>query len=207
MYSNHIRRLMPFIMLLSIAAAFCATSCREAGGAAESAGYGSRSVLRTDTSYFHADNDIAMTIRSLADALRVGEPLDSTQYDFEGVLTDGQGTPLYTDVMGSPGTWQVDVLDVRNAIIRNIYLGDLLPLDLQNYILQSFDFPLPVELDYNGVEALEDDETDISVFDCNGVYLRFEVRAGVAPNGIEGPQLSIIMSSEPPAAAERRKDA
>lgn len=207
MQSNHIRRLMPFIMLLSAVAILCATSCREAGRTSDTIDYGNRSVLRTDTSYFHADNDIAMMIRSLADALRVGEPLDSTQYDFEGVLTDGQGTPLYTDVMGSPGTWQVDVLDVRNAIIRNIYLGDLLPLDLQNYILQSLDVPLPVELEYNGVEALEDDETDISVFDCHGVYLRFEVRAGVAPNGIEGPQLSIIMSSEPPTAAERRKDA
>ena len=27
---------------------------------------------------FHADNDIAMTVRSIADAIRVGEPLDST---------------------------------------------------------------------------------------------------------------------------------
>lgn len=166
-----------------------------------------RSVLKTDTAYFHADNDIVMTIKSLADALRVGEPLDSTQYDFEGVLTDGQGTPLYTDIQGAPGTWQVDILDVNNAIIRNIYLGDLLPDDLQAYILQSLEIPTPIEMDYLGVEAIDDDETDISVFDCHGVYLRFEVRAGVAPNGIEGPQISIIMSSEPPAAAEKRKDA
>lgn len=164
-------------------------------------------VLLKDTAEFHADNDIAMTVRSLADALRVGEPLDSAQYDFEGILTDGQGTPLYTDVQGAPGEWQVDVLDINNAIIRNIYLGDLLPGDLQSYILENLELRTVEEMDYNGIEALEDDETDVSVFDCDGVFLRFEVRAGTAPNGLEGPQLRIIMSSEPPSAAERRKDA
>ncbi len=81
-----------------------------------------RTVIKSDvsntedseaTEYFHADNDIAMTVRSLADAIKVGEPLDSTEYDFNGVLTDGQGAPLYTDVQGSPGTWIVDVLDKK----------------------------------------------------------------------------------------------
>ena len=56
----------------------------------------------TDSAYpdaeeeFHADNDIAMTVRSVADAIRVGETLDSVGYNFEGVLTDGIGRPLYT---------------------------------------------------------------------------------------------------------------
>lgn len=53
---------------------------------------------------FHADNDIAMTVRSLVDAVRVGETLLPADYDFVGVLTDGQGTPLYTDVDGAPGS-------------------------------------------------------------------------------------------------------
>jgi len=157
--------------------------------------------------YFHADNDIAMTVRSIADALKVGEPLDSAEYDFEGVLTDGQGAPLYTDVQGSPGIWVVDVLDKRNVIIRNLYLGDLLPLDLQSYILQSLRISENNRLDFIAHEAVDDDETDIAVYDCGGIFLRFEVRAGIAPNGIEGPQLSIIMSSDPPVGVETQTNA
>lgn len=155
---------------------------------------------------FHADNDIAMTLRSLADAIKVGEPLDSAEYDFEGVLTDGQGTPLYTDVQGAPGQWVVDVLDTKNVMIRNIYVGDILPLALQSYILSSLGISEENEMDFTAHEAVDDDETEINVYDCNGAYLRFEVRAGIAPNGIEGPQLSIIMSADPPAGVETRKD-
>ena len=97
-----------FLTLASICFIFMLNSC----------GQSSKSdVSNTEdseaTEYFHADNDIAMTVRSLADAIKVGEPLDSTEYDFNGVLTDGQGAPLYTDVQGSPGTWIVDVLDKK----------------------------------------------------------------------------------------------
>ncbi len=159
-------------------------------------------TVRQAPEFFHADNDIAMTVRSLADALKVGEPLDSAEYDFEGVLTDGQGAPLYTDVQGTPGVWLVDVLDKNNVIIRNLYLGDLLPLDLQNYILHSLRVSEDSRLDFTLHEAVDDDETEIDVYDCGGVFLRFEVRAGIAPNGLEGPQLSIIMSSDPPAGVE-----
>lgn len=166
-----------------------------------------RAVPQTDSEYFHADNDIAMTVRSLADALKVGEPLDSAEYDFEGVLTDGQGTPLYTDVQGAPGLWEIDVLDKRNVMIRNVFLGDLLPLDLQSYILQSLRLSENERLDFTAHEAVDDEETEIAVYDCGGIYLRFEVRAGIAPNGLEGPLLSIIMSSDPPSGVETRTNA
>ncbi len=151
---------------------------------------------------FHADNDIAMTIRSLADALKVGEPLDSTLYDFQGILTDGQGSPLYTDVQGSPGQWEVDVLDDRNVMIRNVYLGDLLPGDLETYLLQSLRIDKERMLDFTAHDAVDDDETEIAVYDFDGGYLRFEVRAGIAPNGLEGPMLSIVMSADPPVGVE-----
>ena len=42
----------------------------------------------------HADNDIAMTLRSIIDAVKVGEPLNAEHYDFTGTLTDGSGRPL-----------------------------------------------------------------------------------------------------------------
>lgn len=154
--------------------------------------------------YFHADNDIAMTVRSLADALRVGEPLDSAEYDFEGILTDGQGTPLYTDVQGAPGQWVIDVLDEGNVMIRNLYLGDLLPDDLEAYLLQALETTDSARMEVTPHEAVDDDETEIKAYDLEGAYLRFEVRAGMAQNGIEGPLLSIIMSSSKPDGAEKR---
>lgn len=155
---------------------------------------------------FHADNDIAMTVRSLADAIRVGEPLDSTEYDFEGVLTDGQGTPLYTDVQGAPGIWVVDVLDRKNVTLRNLYLGDLLPDDLEAYLLQALNLTEDRRLLFTAHEAVDEEETSIVVYDFDGGYLRFETRAGIAPNGLEGPLLTIIMSSDAPAGAETQTE-
>lgn len=203
MQAHVMKKILIAVFCLSTAALLCGTmsSCRKAETAATPL-----SIPQKDAEFFHADNDIAMTVRSLADALQVGEPLDSAEYDFEGILTDGQGSPLYTDVQGAPGLWEIDVLDKSNVMIRNVYLGDLLPLDLQNYILQSLRIGEGERLDFTAHDAVSDDETEIVVYDCKGVYLRFEVRAGIAPNGLEGPLLSIIMSSDPPAGVETRKD-
>lgn len=151
---------------------------------------------------FHADNDIAMTIRSLADAIRVGEPLDSTEYDFIGVLTDGQGAPLYTDVQGSPGVWVIDVIDKGNVSMRNLYLGDLLPRALQNYILESLAMTTATPLEFESLEAETYDDTSIELYDFGGGYLRFETRSGIAANGVEGPLLTIILSADPPAGTQ-----
>lgn len=141
---------------------------------------------------FHADNDIAMVVRSLADAISVGEQLDSTDYNFNGILTDGQGTPLYTDVQGAPGQWEVDVVSHRKAVIRNLYLGDLLPEDLESYIVTSLELD---ESDHRPTTEFDDDEeADLSLYDIPGGQLRFETRAGIAPNGIEGPLMSIVVA-------------
>ncbi|MDE5840334.1 MAG: hypothetical protein K2H49_05385, partial [Muribaculaceae bacterium] len=75
------------------------------------------------------------TVCSLVDAVRVGESLDSVEYDFDGILTDGQGTPLYTDIEGNPGEWKVRVVSGEEAQISNLYLGDLMTRDLRNYII------------------------------------------------------------------------
>lgn len=173
----------------------------ESGSASLASNEVAEAIITDD---FHADNDIAMTIRSLADALKVGEPLDSTLYDFQGILTDGQGSPLYTDVQGSPGQWEVDVLDERNVIIRNVYLGDLLPADLETYLLHSLHIDKESMIEFTAHHAVDDDETEIAVYDFDGGYLRFEVRAGIAPNGLEGPMLSIVMSADPPVGVEKQ---
>lgn len=158
-----------------------------------------RSETRIDE--YHADNDIAMTVKSLADALRVGEPLDSTQYDFEGVLTDGQGSPLYTDVQGSPGEWQIDVINSTKVMIRNLYLGDLLPVDLETYLLASLGISEADMVEHNDSSIDNDDDTDVRIYHFGGGYMRFEIRAGISPNGLEGPLLNIVLSTDAPSEA------
>ena len=163
-------------------------------------GSGSRHDASPDSAQippsYHADNDIAMTVRSITDALRVGEPLDTLDYNFEGILTDGEGHPLYTDIQGTPGSWDVDVISPTTAVIRNVYLGDLLPDDLESYLASSLN--LSPENIIETEEFDDDEETQLVVYDIDGVYLRIETRAAVAPNGLEGPLMSIIATKTPP---------
>lgn len=144
-----------------------------------------------NTENYHADNDIAMTVRSITDAISVGEPLDTAEYNFRGVLTDGEGAPLYTDVQGSPGQWIVDVASPGKAVIRNLYLGDLLPDDLREYIADNLD--LGEDAVVENKEFDDDHEAEMTVYRFNGGTLRFEQRAGIASNGLEGPLVSIII--------------
>lgn len=135
--------------------------------------------------------DIAMTARSLADALAVGEQLDSTDYDFEGILTDGQGSPLYTNMRGTPGRWVVEVTSPRGAAIRNTDLGDLLVEDLRVYLAQSLNMD-----DSDIVEAgpLEDDtETHMVVYRKGVLMMVMESRMETASNGTEAPWLSVLL--------------
>lgn len=153
-------------------------------------------TLRAVMENYHADNDIAMTLRSITDAIRVGEPLDTLDYNFEGVLTDGEGRPLYTDIQGSPGEWIVDVISPTSAVLRNVYLGDLLPDYLETYIAGSLNLS-----DSNIVETTEfedDDDTSLVVYDLDGGFLRIETRSAVAANGLEGPLMSIIATKLSP---------
>ena len=192
--SNHLtaNRLLTQVALIAILlSASCAS--KPASGDSDTA-----ATAAGVAEHYHADNDIAMTVRSIADAIKVGEPLDSTEYDFNGVLTDGQGSPLYTDVQGAPGQWVVDVLDNKNAYIKNVYLGDLLTNDLQAYLLQSLHLTDEQKIDFTVHEALDDDETEITIYDFGSGFVRFETRAGIAPNGLEGPLLTIVMSAELP---------
>lgn len=155
---------------------------------------------------FHADNDIAMTIRSIADAIRVGEPLDSLDYDFQGILTDGEGSPLYTNLQGMPGVWIVDVIDTGSATIKNQDLGDLLPNDLRSYVLQCLNLDENCHATFVSDQFLVDDEADITVYDFDGGYLRFEIRDGEAPNGLEGSFLTIMLCADLPVSAGTQKE-
>ncbi len=153
------------------------------------------SVTTTDTlqSEYVADYDIAMTVRSIVDAISLGEPLDTAEYNYEGVLTDGRGTPLYTDIQGSPGEWQIDVTSEHSARITNIYLGDLMPEYLSDYITESLSLDSANEVQSD--EYVNDKDTSLEVYDFGSGNIRFETRTAYAPNGLEGPLMSIVLSS------------
>lgn len=84
-----------------------------------------------------AEHDIAMTVSSLADAISVGETLSPTDYDYKGVLTDGSGMPIYTDINGTPGEWIVEIKDKYTASIQNTNGGDLIPASVVQYIISN----------------------------------------------------------------------
>lgn len=135
--------------------------------------------------------DIAMTARSLADALEVGEQLDSTDYEFEGILTDGRGAPLYTNIHGTPGMWVVEVTSPGGAAIRNKDLGDLLVEDLRVYLARSLNMN-----DSDIVEAgtvRNDEETQQIIYRKGELELVMESRMETASNGTEAPWLSVLL--------------
>lgn len=167
------------------------------GCGGSSAGKEDSAVVCEPVEDFHADNDIAMTVRSLADAIRVGEPLDTADYNFDGILTDGTGRPLYTNIQGLPGGWDIDVLSGTSAVIRNVDIGDLLPEDLEHYLASALELGEENAIDsleYHGAEGAE-----TTVYDFGGGYLRIEVRNGTASNGLEGPLMNITTTRDLPS--------
>ena len=138
---------------------------------------------------FHADNDIAMTVCSLVDAVRVGERLDSADYGFEGILTDGQGTPLYTDLEGNPGEWEVKVLADDEARISNLHLGDLMTEDLRAYIIGA--------LGLNAADLVTayvnpaDEQEFIWLYDIGDVQVAFSETMVRTPSDLEGVMMAV----------------
>ena len=142
------------------------------------------SVSVEESENYHADNDIAMTVRSLMDALKVGEKLDSANYDYRGVLTDGVGRPLYTTVQGVPG---------QSAVIRNTHVGDLLPLDLEHYLVNTLESAdsgiVPVHAEED--EEIGGDTVRRVIYDFGGGFLRIETRKVASAEGVEGAVMNI----------------
>ena len=138
---------------------------------------------------FHADNDIAMTIRSVADAFRESAPLLAEDYAFEGVLTDGEGAPLYTDMTGSPGLWAVQVLDSASLRIHNLYLGDLLPDNLRQYLVLTLGLDMPIRIE----APQEAGGSEMTEYAIEAGLLRFESHTAKAANGVEGPLVNILL--------------
>lgn len=143
---------------------------------------------------YHADNDIAMTVRSIVDAVRVGEVLSHEDYDFDGILTDGQGSPLYTDIEGAPGEWIVKVENDTTASISNRKIGDLMDDDLRSYILSA--------LNLNNADLVSAYENPVKeneiiyYFDSGDIDINFSTRPVTTPSGIDGTLMTITISKK-----------
>lgn len=178
---------------ISIAIALLATACTSNNQKSDDSVKDSVNTTATQPA-FHADNDIAMIILSMVDAIKVGEKLDSMRYNNkEQVLTDGQGTPLYMDIQDAPGAWNIKIISPQHAIISNLYLGDLTPEFLQQYITST------LKLDSTMIvkDRLEtDDESRLVVYDFSGGYIGFDSKQTKAKNGKDGPLMHIIISAD-----------
>lgn len=139
---------------------------------------------------FHADNDIAMTLLSVTDALRVGETLDSTDYNYIGILTDGQGHPLYTGFDGLPGTWTVRVTGPSSLSITNDSPGDLNSADLMAYLRQTLENNaiIPMEM----ITASQGDS--IKKWRANEVTVSFHPTYEKYENNIEADSVTITVN-------------
>lgn len=135
---------------------------------------GSSAIVEADdTAEYHADYDIAMTMRSLTDAIAVGETLDSTEYNFKGILTDGTGYPLYTALEGIPGEWSVEVVSGDRVVITNSQSGNISAEDIESYVADCLD------LDNEDLVASDESETPEgdrlrTVYDFGAGLIEFE---------------------------------
>lgn len=177
---NHVKALV--VILLTV---FLAVSCKKNE---EKKANAVESVEATED--FHANNDIAMQVSSIVDAIDVGEPLEAETYDFKGILTDGEGRPLYTDKEGMPGEWEIKVSDGNKVQIRNLKNGDLKMADLKGYLISALNLNeselLPVtEGDEDGIES--------EVYTINGGVISFEIHPEKGPLGENGPYFNITI--------------
>lgn len=166
----------------------CCMACGNASGRDNS----SDSTVALES--YHANNDIAMTLRSLVDAASMGERLDSAAYNYTGVLTDGGGRPLYTDITGAPGEWSVEVMSPSSAIITNKYPGDLLCDDLREYILAHLNVADSTAI----VVPASADNPDLEIrrYPMQGVLLTFEKIPATTLSHHEGDLMTIRVESE-----------
>ena len=145
-----------------------------------------------------ADNDIAMTVRSIADAMNYGEKLDSAVYDYSGVLTDGRSKPLYTDIDGMPGMWDVDVESPSRVVITNLKVGDLFTDALREYITVALGVGEEerVHAPDHGEEECENGDCAAYCYDFGKGTILFETRETLVSGNREGALMKIILSGK-----------
>lgn len=147
-----------------------------------------------DNESFEVDNDIAMTVRSVADAINVGESIDSIDYSFKGVLTDGSGMPLFTDMDGLPGEWEVEVVSPTVVQIRNVNTGDLVSENLVGYISAAMQLD-----DDDTLQLVSERETanrKVAVFTFGKGTITIETEPCESETGEPGDRMLITMRAD-----------
>ena len=136
-----------------------------------------------------------MRLRSVAAALNEGEAIDSVDYNFSGVLTDGMGAPVFTDFAGLPGQWEVDVINPKEVIIRNIGIGDLMPESLMDYVTSSINAAAMQDEtpELRMIGQYENGDTTIERYTYGHTTVQVETRPELLPTGEVGPKLEITL--------------
>lgn len=146
---------------------------------------------------YHADNDIVMTLRSVMDSFAGGDTISSEDYSFNGVLTDGEGRPLYTDTSGGPGEWDVVVSGPEELKLSNVNLGDLMPGQLESYLIDSLG--LKEETSENRVGRYASRRQlgayeELRTYRAESCRLEYYVRPARTATGKEGPLVTITVT-------------
>ncbi len=154
--------------------------------------------------------DIAMYTRSLVDALKMGEQLDSVNYDFTGILTDGKGVPLYTSFKGGPGVWRVHVLSPSSVMMANTELGDLLAEDLRIYLADQLGLTDADVIDA-GI-AVQDDMTQAVIYRKGNLLMQLTMKPenvsdAKGSNATEAVWMTVTLkkADEPSSPAKKKK--
>lgn len=151
---------------------------------------------------FHADDDIAMTLRSVMSSFTDGDTISRVDYSFMGVLTDGEGRPLYTDTSGGPGEWLVTVPSPYRLQIQNLHLGDLIPAHLERYLIENLDLSEGAGTEAGAADAgrtMEGavkiaEEGERRIYRSGNAILEYYVRPAYTESGKEGPMVTVTVT-------------
>ncbi len=146
---------------------------------------------------YHADNDIIMTLRSVMDAFAGGDTIARADYDFDGILTDGEGRPLYTDTSGGPGEWEVKVSGPREIRLSNVNLGDLMPAQLEVYLIDNLSLKeITAQPSAGSVKRRRSlaDGGELRTYSADSCRLEYYVRPARTATGKEGPLVTITLT-------------
>lgn len=180
-------------LLIVMTAAFI--SCTSGGNAGGKDSAGDSAYIESGEGQSVADNDIAMTVRSIADAINYGEKLDSVSYTYSGILTDGRSRPLYTDFQGRPGEWDIRVVSPEMVVIRNLYTGDLLTDALKGYISGVLGLDDTMRMPVAALPGSDDVREE--VYDFGRGYIKFKVRKESRGEHEGGEFIEITLVAKP----------
>lgn len=195
--NNSIRRVTIASHTAALCIAILLTACSETNNQTHPDSDTAAAIPQEEV--FHANNDIAMTVSSIMDAISQNEPLDTAAYNFEGVLTDGSGAALYINDLGMPGTWRVKV-DEDKAQIENLDLGSFSPDNVRQYVCAEVG--LTEEDIVRKGEIKGQGRLDMTNYVFKGGEIHFESSKAKTADGKEGPILAILILKTPDEAPD-----